>query len=152
MKDGAEIGMGERPLWLPIVRLARVRASSQAAEFPATNALTPDVHSEWRAAEPGAQLIEFRFHLARTIRRIRIVIVDGDQERTQDLSVAWTSRRGERSGVAVRQLFNFSPRGATRQVEEFAVDLPALSTIELRILPDIRGGPAVARVSEFALS
>lgn len=145
------MGMGGKQVWLPLERLARLRTSSEAAEFLAINVLeaTP---TEWRAAEPGTQTIELRFNIARTIRRIRIVMVDADQERTQEFTVAWTSRRGERSGVAVRQQFNFSPRGATTHIEEYEVDLPAVTSVELRIVPDVRGGAAVARVREFALA
>lgn len=137
--------------WLPVSRIARIRASSEAPQFPAAHAFSDDPDAEWRAGQSGAQTIVVRFRLARTIRRIRVEIVDAEQERTQEFTVAWTSRRGERTGVAVRQQFNFSPHGATREVEEYDVNLPAISTLELRILPDISGGSAIARVKEFAL-
>jgi hypothetical protein len=143
--------MGGKQDWLPLARLARIRTSSEAAEHLAINALAQGP-SEWRASEPGAQTIELRLNIARTIRRIRVVIVDADEERSQEFTVEWTSRRGERFGVAVRQQFNFSPRGATTEVEEYEVDLPAVTSIALRIVPDIRGGGAVARVREFALA
>ena len=138
--------------WLPVPRIARIGATSAAAEHPAAHAFSDDPRAEWRAAGAGVQTILVRFRLARTIRRIRIEIIDPDQERTQEFTVVWSSHRGERSGVVVRQQFNFSPGGATRQVEEYDVDLRSITTLELRILPDVRGGPAIARVTQFALS
>jgi hypothetical protein len=62
----------------------------------------------------------------------------------------WASlRRGERHREVLRQQFNFSPGGATEQVEEYVVQLEDVSALQVRIVPSIDGRRAVARVSEL---
>ena len=135
--------------WLPVKHVARIEASSEDAGHPIDDALASAPRTEWRAAEPGPQVIEIRFKEVRHVRRIRLVIDDADQARTQELTLSWSSRRGEQHRTIVRQQFNFSPTGATREVEEYEVDLPAAKVLQLRIVPDINGTTAVARVTEF---
>jgi hypothetical protein len=135
--------------WLHLDAIARVEASSEDAEHPLECALAAGRRTEWRASRPGAQLIKIRFHQPRNVRRIRLVIADPDQTRTQEFTITWSSHRGERHTVAVRQQFNFSPSGATTEVEDYQVDLPAAAALELRIVPDVNGGAAVARLAEL---
>ena len=52
----------------------------------------------------------------------------------------------------LRQEFNFSPHGATAQVEEYALQLEDVSTMHLRIVPSTDGRPASARVSELRVA
>jgi hypothetical protein len=138
--------------WLPVKRLARIEASSEDVEHPVDDALAPEARTEWRAAKPGPQVIEIRFKEVRHVRHIRLVIVDPDQARTQEFTLSWSSRRGEQHRTIVRQQFNFSPTGATTEVEDYQVDLPAAKVLQLRIVPDINGTPAVARVTEFLVA
>jgi len=138
--------------WLRLAKVARVTASSEADGCPVEHAVNGQAGAEWRASQPGPQTIVLRFHVACAIRRIRLVIADSGHERTQEFTLTWSSHRGERKGVAVRQQFNFSPRGATRQVEDYRVELESVETLELRIVPDLNGGDAVARVTEFAVA
>jgi hypothetical protein len=138
--------------WLSLTSIARVEATSAHREHPVGDALNTLPGTEWRAAAPGPQTIRVRFHEPRDIRRIRIVVVDGDQARTQEFTLSWWSRRGERHQVIVRQQFNFSPRGATTQVESYQVDLPGAAVLELRIVPDVSGTSAMARLAEFRVA
>jgi hypothetical protein len=80
------------------------------------------------------------------------VVVDAEQPRTQEFTLTWWSKRGERHQTVVRQQFNFSPHGATTQVENYTVDLPDAAALELRVVPDVSGGSAVARISEFLVA
>jgi hypothetical protein len=65
----------------------------------------------------------------------------------------WASLdRGERHREVLRQQFNFSPNGATKEVEEYALQLEEVSAIQLRIVPSIDGQPAVARVTELRVA
>ena len=65
----------------------------------------------------------------------------------------WASLdRGERHREVLRQQFNFSPNGATEEVEEYALQLEEVSAIQLRIVPSINGQPAVARVTELRVA
>jgi hypothetical protein len=59
---------------------------------------------------------------------------------------------GERHREVLRQQFNFSPNGAREAVEEYALQLEDVSTIQLQIVPSIDGRPAVARVSELRVA
>jgi hypothetical protein len=138
--------------WLHLDAIARIKASSEDAEHPLEHALVTGRGTEWRAAQPGTQLIQVRFHQPRHIRRIRLVIADPDQARTQEFTLTWSSNRGERHRVVVRQQFNFSPSGATTETEDYQVDLPGAAALELRIVPDVMGGAAVARLTELLVA
>jgi hypothetical protein len=72
--------------------------------------------------------------------------------RTQEMTVRVAQHRGERHHDIVRQQFNFSPNGATREVEAYALQLADVSAIQLRIVPSIDGRPAVARVDELKVA
>jgi hypothetical protein len=138
--------------WLHLDAIARIEASSQDTEHPVGHALVSGRATEWRASQPGAQLIQVRFHEPRHVRRIRLVIADPDQTRTQEFTITWSSHRGERHRMVVRQQFNFSPFGATTEVEDYQVDLPGAAALELRIVPDVNGGGAVARLAELLVA
>ena len=137
--------------WLHLDAIARIEASSEAAEHPLKHALVTGQGTEWRASHSGTQLIQVRFHQPRHVRRIRLVIADPDQTRTQEFTITCSSNRGERHRVVVRQQFNFS-RGATTEVEEYHVDLPDATALELRIVPDVGGGAAIARLTELLVA
>jgi hypothetical protein len=138
--------------WLNLAKVARIHATSEAEDHPLRHALDTAPGTEWRASHPGPQIIRIRFHTARHLQRIRIVVVDAEQPRTQEFTLSWWSQRGERHQTVVRQQFNFSPRGATTQVENYEVDLPDAAVLELRVVPDMSGGSAVARISEFLVA
>ncbi len=135
--------------WLNVASVARIDATSEAEEHPLHHAFQTAPGTEWRASQPGPQTVHIRFHTPRHLRRIRIVVVDAEQPRIQEFTLSWWSKRGERHQTVVRQQFNFSPRGATTQVENYEVDLPEAAVLELRVVPDVSGGSAVARISEF---
>jgi hypothetical protein len=52
----------------------------------------------------------------------------------------------------VRQQWNFSPPGTVRETEDYAVELPDVTVLELRILPDQSGGKACASLASFRLA
>ena len=138
--------------WLRLDAIARIGASSEDIEHPLEHALVTGQGTEWRASQSGTQLIQVRFHEPRHVRRIRLVIADPDQSRTQEFTLTWSSNRGERHRVVVRQQFNFSRLGATTEVEDYRVDLVDATSLELRIVPDISGGDAVARLTELLVA
>ena len=106
----------------------------------------------WSAESPGEQTIEIRFHHRRPVRRLRVVSSEVKESRTQEMTIWASLRGGERHREVLRQQVNFSPNGATEHVEEYAVQLEDVSTIQLRIVPSIDGRPAVARVSELRVA
>jgi hypothetical protein len=137
--------------WLDVARVARVEASSYDAQHPVGDAFVPN-GSGWRASEPGEQVVRVVFRSPRSIRRVRVVFKDAAAHRTQEFTLSWSSHRGETHREMVRQQFNFSPRGATQEVEEYEVELQDVTWLELRIVPDIQGGDALASVAEFKIA
>jgi hypothetical protein len=103
----------------------------------------------WAADCPGEQMIEIRFRHSTSVSRLRVVSWEVEQSRTQEMTIWACLRRGERHREVVRQRFNFSPGGATAQVEEYALHLTDVSALQVRIVPCIDGRRAVARVSEL---
>ncbi len=138
--------------WLPLERLARIEASSSRDSHPAIRAVSAETERGWRAAGPGEQWLAIVFHEACDIGRVRLVIVEDRRERTQEFTLQWSSNRGETHREIVRQQFTFSPAGATREVEDYQVELRGATRLELRIVPDIKGGDAIASVREFRVA
>lgn len=131
--------------WLDIGTLADVTITCGGRRLsPAPGA--------WTADTPGEQLIDIRFQHPTALRRIRIVSSEAERSRTQEMTVWASLLRGERHREVVRQQFNFSPRGATRQVEDYAVELNDVSSIQLRIVPSIDGAPATASIEELQIA
>ena len=138
--------------WLDLRAIARVRASSEDRTHRIDRVLSGDTHAHWRAADAGEQVIELHFHQPRDLTRIRLVFVEQEMPRTQQFTIRWSSRRGERHGEVVRQQFNFSPSGATREIEDYRVDLRNVEKLEIRVIPDIGYGPAYASLAHLQLA
>jgi len=52
----------------------------------------------------------------------------------------------------VRQEWNFSPAGSTSEVEDYDVDLDAVSVLELAIKPDLSRGAAPATLATWRVA
>ena len=63
----------------------------------------------------------------------------------------WSPDGGQSYREILRQQFNFSPPGATREVEDYDVDLDRVTILELKIVPDISGGTARASLEQLRL-
>jgi hypothetical protein len=140
------------PAWLDLGRLGRVEALSDGSTRPLTHAFAGAHPSGWLASTAGEQVLRVAFRRPTTLTRVRLVFTESSLERTQEFTLSWSSHRGETHREIVRQQFNFSPAGATREIEEYEVTLPDATWLELRIVPDIRGGDAHAAVSEFRIA
>ena len=64
----------------------------------------------------------------------------------------WSPDGGQTLHEIVRQQWNFSPHGATRQTEDHRVDLTGVTVLELSIVPDISGGTAHASLAQLRLA
>lgn len=106
----------------------------------------------WSAKSPGEQLIDIRFHRPTSVGRLRVVSSEAEQSRTQEMTIWASLHRGEQHREILRQQFNFSPRGATEEVEDYGLQLEGVSAIQLRIVPSIDGRPAVANVREVRVA
>ena len=137
--------------WLN-VDLLEVEVTSEDGAHPVEDALLSGRVSGWRAAEPGKQTIRFLFHDPQRLRRIWMHVLEPGTERTQEYVLRWSPDHGKSFQDIVRQQWNFSPHGATSETEDHHVELPAVTVLELNIIPDISGGNAFASLAQLRLA
>ena len=138
--------------WLNVEGLAEVEVTSEDAAHTIESALLPGGVSGWRAGGPGKQLIRLLFAQPQRIRRIWLRFVETRTERTQEYVLRWSGDGGQSFREIVRQQWNFSPHGTTCETEDHHVALPAVTVLELSIIPDIGGGNAIASLAQLRLA
>ncbi|WP_177421065.1 carbohydrate-binding protein [endosymbiont of Lamellibrachia barhami] len=138
--------------WLNLEGLAEVEITSEDASHPIESALLPGRDSGWRAAGPGKQTIRLLFANPQRLRQIWLSFVETRIERTQEYVLRWSPDGGQSFQEIVRQQWNFSPQAATGETEDHRVELPAVTVLELTIIPDISGGDAVASLAQLRLA
>jgi hypothetical protein len=139
-------------VWLDLQHLAQVELTSEDGAHPIEAALTPGVESGWRAAQGGRQTIRILFDSAQKLRRIQLLFSEDQQARTQEFVLRWSPDGGQSYREIVRQQYNFSPPGMTRELEDYTVDLVAVTALELGIVPDISGGDARASIARLRIA
>jgi hypothetical protein len=137
--------------WLDLEELAEVDLTSEDPAHPIEAALVPGHEGGWRAATPGDQTIRLTFAQPLALRRIRVEFVEPAVARSQEYLLRSSSDDGATFRDIVRQQWNFSPQGATRQVEEHTVELAGVTVLELVITPDRDGGGAHASLANLRL-
>jgi hypothetical protein len=138
--------------WLNVEGLAEVEITSEDGAHPIESALLPGRTSGWRAAVPGKQTIRLVFAQPQRLQRIWLNFVEPRTERTQEYVLRWSPDSGQSFREIVRQQWNFSPQGATSETEDHHVELPAVTVLELSILPDTSGGNAFASLAQLRLA
>src|SRR5437762_7024095 len=138
--------------WLDLLGLAQVEVTSEDAADPIEAALIPGAGSGWQAAQAGEQTIRLLFDNVQRLTRIELLFHEDRQARTQEFVLRWSPDGGQSYREIVRQQYNFSPPGVTREFEDYAVDLAGVTTLELRIVPDISGGDARASVAQLRIA
>lgn len=73
-------------------------------------------------------------------------------ERKQEYVLRWSPDDGQSYQEIIRQQWNFSPEGATSEIEDYHVELPAVTILELRINSDISERNAFASLKELRLA
>jgi hypothetical protein len=152
------IGHGPRevsavePGWIDLERLAQVEITSEDVDYPIESALIPGMGSGWRAAQPGEQTIRLLFDAPLRLRLIHLVFHEDEQERTQEFVLRWSPGGGQSYREILRQQYNFSPPDAACEVEDYDLDLDGVTTLELKIVPDISGGGARASLAQLRLA
>jgi hypothetical protein len=129
--------------WLDIEKFAVAEISSEDPAFPIDNALSKTGTGGWRASGTGPQRIRLLFDEPQRIRRIQLHFVDRESERSQEFALL-AMVDNELREVA-RQQWNFSPNGATEELEDYKVDLHGVTSLELRIDPDRSHDPKQSR-------
>ncbi len=138
--------------WLDLEAIAEVEVTSEEADHPVEFALLPGQASGWCAAEPGEQTIRLLFAHPQPLRRIWLHFEDARAERVQEYVLRWSGDGGKTYRDIVRQQWNFSPRGSIAQTEDHRVELPAVTALELSIVPDKSGGSARACLEAMRLA
>ncbi|HEU4647625.1 MAG TPA: hypothetical protein VFS33_01100 [Gemmatimonadales bacterium] len=135
--------------WLALEPLVRVELTSEDPAHPIEGALLPGSEGGWRASEPGTQRIRLLFHQPQSIRRILLRFVEADRSRTQEFLLRWSPDGGRSFRDIVRQQYTFSLHGATSETEDLHVQLPAVTALELTIMPDQGRDEAHASLAEW---
>lgn len=138
--------------WIDLQSLAQVELTSEDAAHPIEAALIHSFGSGWRAAHAGEQTIRLLFDEPLRVRRIQLLFQEDQQTRTQEFVLKWSPDAGQSYREIVRQQYNFSPPGMTRELEDYTVDLVGVTALELRIVPDISGGDACASVAQLRIA
>jgi hypothetical protein len=138
--------------WLDVERMAQVEVTSEEVAHPIESALLLGEQSGWRAAQPGRQAIRLIFDHPQRLRRIRLMFIETDIARTQEFTLRWSPDGGRSYRDIVRQQWNFSPLTATRELEDYHVELSGVTALELTIVPDQRGGEARASLAQWRLA
>lgn len=146
----------ERPTpnqdWLNVEGLGEVEITSEDAAHPIESALLPCQDSGWRAAEPGKQTIRILFTSPQRLRRILLGFLETRTERTQEYVLCWSPDGGKSFQEIVRQQWTFNPQNASFEIEDHRVELPAVTVLELSIIPDIKGRSAFASLVRLRLA
>ena len=146
-QDAHEVSVAEES-WIDLERLAQVEINSEDVDYSIESALIPGTGPGWRARQPGEQTIRLLFDKP----LIYLEFHEDEQERTQEFVLRWSQDSGLTYKEILRQQYNFSPPGATREVEDYNVDLDGVTALELKIVPDIRGGSARASLAQLRVT
>jgi hypothetical protein len=139
--------------WLDLESAAVVEVTSEQKGYPIESALVSGETEGWRAADSGTQTIRLVFDVPQRIRRIWLVFEEAETERSQEFVLRWFSDGGHSFREIVRQQWNFSPPEATREIEDYQVELSDVTVLELVIVPDkSRGASARASLKSMRLA
>jgi hypothetical protein len=138
--------------WLDVERAAVVEVTSEDADCPIESAFVSGDDRGWRAAAPGNQTVRLVFDQPQRLKQISLVFEEKEVSRTQEFVLRWSSDGGSSFRDIVRQQWNFSPPETIREVEEYQVELPNVTVLELILVPTTSGGPARASLKSLRLS
>jgi len=138
--------------WLNVDRLASVEVTSEEPGYPIESALLREERRGWRASSGGTQIIRIIFDEPQKLKRIQLIFEDAESTRTQEFVLRWSSDTEPSFREIVRQQWNFSQPSAVRETEDYAVEISGVRTLELAIVPDIKGGTARASLRNLRLA
>jgi hypothetical protein len=101
------------------------------------------------APQRGQQTIRLVFDQPQTLRRIWLEFSESECERTQEFTLRWSDAPQGTFREIARQQYNFSPRGSTREIEDYQVRLNNVSVLELTIKPELNAGSGIATLSRL---
>ena len=89
--------------WLDLKNIASVELTSEDRAFPIESALVGQGQRGRRAAEPGVQTIRVILVQPQCLKRISVVFVEPEAQRTQEFTLKWSPDRGNSFQEIVRQ-------------------------------------------------
>ena len=137
--------------WLNLENMASVELTSEDDAFPIESALLGQEQG-WRAAGPGIQTIRLIFDQPQSLRHICLDFVETEIQRTQEFTLRWSADGGNTLLDIVRQQWNFSSPNATREIEDYRVELSNVTLLDLTIDPDKENGKARASLLSLRLA
>jgi hypothetical protein len=138
--------------WIDLESIASVEVTSENNAFPIESALLQQDKRGWRAAESGVQTIRLIFDPPQRVRRISVVFEETETKRTQEFTLRWSPDQGSSFRAIVRQQWNFSSPDATRETEDYNVDLSNVTLLDLIIDPDKGNDQAQASLLSLRLA
>lgn len=139
-------------IYSDLEHLAQVEISSECQSHPIESALMEGSKPGWQAASSGEQTIRLIFDQPQTVKQIFLLFDELEQSRTQEFVLLWRMDGEDSFREILRQQFHFSPPLTNQEIENYTVDLKQLKALELRIIPEISGGEACAKLTKLRLS
>lgn len=149
--DRTSAKSGPDTRWINLAEIATVEVTSEDPNFPIESAFT-NAGPGWRAAQKGEQQIRLLFDEPLAVRRMQLHFLEPTAERLQEFTIRWLAADGGQAKEIVRQQWNFSPGGATSQLEDYEVNLAGVSALELVIKPDLTHNQAVASLAAWRVA
>ncbi|CAA9889759.1 conserved hypothetical protein [Candidatus Methylobacter favarea] len=138
--------------FLDLEQLAQVEITSECAEHPIESALMEAGGAGWQAAQAGEQSICLIFDQPLNVKHIYLVFDEQKQARTQEFVLLWLMNNEGDYREILRQQFHFSPPGTTQEIEHYHVNLNQLKALKLKIIPNIDGSEAFAKLKQLRLA
>jgi hypothetical protein len=138
--------------WLDLEQIATIEVTSEEPNFPIESVFNSVNGVGWRTSQKGLQRVRIIFDQPITLRRIQLHFLEPELGRTQEFSIRWSSAEGGPSKEIIRQQWNFSPTGSTREVEDYEVSLYRVAVLELAITPGLIQAEAPATLAKWRVA
>jgi len=139
---------------IDVAGLASFRFSSEDPDHPLEHLIDGSYGrggTRWAGAQANTtECIELEFEPAQEISHLIYEVEEFLVERTQQVRVEVSTDGGRIYRQVLAQDYNFSPRGATFQREEVALELRPITHLKLTIVPN-KDGSGVATLTSLQL-
>ena len=151
-REQAQQTTGSESEWIGTEAIQTVHVTSEDPSAPVENVFNPETRVGWRAGNPGEQQIRLVLERPIRLQRIQLEFLETQQERTQEFVLRWAGDADDQPKEIVRQRWNFSPSGSTRELEDYRVNLDGVSVLELDLIPDVSRPDAIASLKQLRIA
>ncbi len=138
--------------WIGTDKIRTIAVTSEDPEAPIENVFESGESVGWRAAQPGPQQIRLTFVEPVKLSRIELDFQETTLERTQEFAIRWSKSAEAPTQEIVRQRWNFSPQGSTREHEQYVVSLDGVLILEISIDPAVSRSDAIASLAHLNIA